>query len=148
VAIGDFRRRCAIRIDDDELRIALASRFRDMRHDVDLGRRRIAAPHDDQVRVGHLARIGAHLGADAGHPAGIDECGADGRVLTRIAHDVAQALDAVALHEAHGPCVIQRPHRGCAEALGRAHELFGHFVERRLPRERRKFAGALGARAP
>ena len=29
MAIGDFRRRCAIRIDDDELRIALASRFRD-----------------------------------------------------------------------------------------------------------------------
>ena len=134
-------RRCLV---ENRLRFALAPRLGDVGHDIDLSGCRIAAPHDDEIGFAHLARIGAHFCADSGHPAGVNQRGADGRVLARITHDVAQAIDTVALHESHGAGVKERPHRCAPQTLRRARELLGDFVERGLPRQRCEFA-ALGA---
>ena len=144
VHVRDFGSPGAIGIDDDQLRFALAPRLGDVGHDIDLSGCRIAAPHDDEIGFAHLARIGAHFCADSGHPAGVNQRGADGRVLARITHDVAQTIDTVALHEPHGAGVKERPHRCAPQRLRRARELLGDFVERGLPRQRCEFA-ALGA---
>ena len=50
VKVGAAGERRRARIDDDELRAGLA-RALDHRHEVDAGRRRVHAPHDDQLRV-------------------------------------------------------------------------------------------------
>ncbi len=73
VQVGDLGRAGAVGIDDDELGAALLFRRRDMGHHVDLGRDRVAAPDDDQVGFGDLARIDAAFRADPGEPAGIGE---------------------------------------------------------------------------
>ncbi len=58
---------------------------------------------------------------------------------------MAQALDAVALHEPHRAGVEQRPDCFGTVTLCRAHELFGNFVERGVPRQRRKLTAAFCA---
>ena len=45
-----------------------------------------------------------------------------GLVLPRVAHDVAQSVDAVALHQAHGAGVVVGPDRLGAIRLRRADE--------------------------
>ncbi len=47
----------AIDVDDHQRGAALLARLGDVGHGVDLGRDGIAAPHDDEIRLGHLARI-------------------------------------------------------------------------------------------
>ena len=113
------RGRRAIRIDHHQFRSALFPRACDVRHHVDLGGDGIAAPHHDQVRLRHLARIDAAALADAGLPAGFRQRGADGEVLPRVAHDVAQPVDAVALHQAHRAGIVERPDRFCRRAAQR-----------------------------
>ena len=118
-----------------------------MGHDVDLGRRRIAAPDDDQVRLRHLARIAAHISADTGPPAVAGKARADGLVLPRVAHDVAQSVDPVALHQSHGAGVVVGPDRLAAVRLRGADEGIGDQVERIVPADGAELAGALLAGA-
>jgi hypothetical protein len=61
---------------------------------------------------------------------------------------MAQTVDAVALHEAHGAGVVVRPHRLATVALGRAGKRLGDLIERIVPGDRRKAAGSLGADPP
>ena len=117
--IGDFGRRGAVGIDDDELRAALPPRLGDVRHQIDLGRGWVATPHDDQVGFGDLTAINAALLADCRIPPGIDQRDADCRMLARIAHRMREALDAVALHESHRAGIEMRPHGLRAMALRR-----------------------------
>ena len=59
----------AIDVDHCELGAALLAGLGDVGHRIDLRGHRIAAPHDDEIRLRHLARIGAEQLADAGAPA-------------------------------------------------------------------------------
>ena len=124
----------AVGIDDDELGATFAARRRDMGHHIDLGRDRVAAPDDDQVGFGDLAPVDPALGADPGEPARIGERIADRQILARIAHRMAQPVDAVALHQPHRPGVVIGPHGLRAVALGGPGQRIGDLVERRRPK--------------
>ena len=141
VHIGQFGRPGAVRIDDDELRAALPARLRDLGHHIDLGRYRVAAPDDDQVGLGHFARVGAAFRADPGEPAGVGQRHADCRILPRVAHRVPQPVLPVALHEPHRPGVVMRPHglanRGAAPP-GSAARQFRRARRPRRPGRRRR----------
>ncbi len=104
-----------------------------MGHQIDLGRDRIAAPHDDEIALRHLAAVDAALDPGPGIPAGIGQHDADRRELARIAHDMAQPVDAVALHQPHRPGVVIGPHRLASVALRRLGKFLGHRVERGVP---------------
>src|SRR5215831_1455528 len=73
----------------------------------------------------------------------IDRC-------SRIAHRVAQPVEAVALHQSHRARVIIGPHRLGAVALCCPRQLFGDLVERVLPgnRHESRRADALLANPP
>jgi hypothetical protein len=107
-----------------------------MGHHIDLGRDRVAAPHDDQVGAGDLARVDAALRANPGEPACIGQEIADRQQLARITHRMAQPVDAVALHPPHRAGVVIRPDRLRAVALRRLGEALGDLVERVVPRDR------------
>ena len=107
--VRPLRRAGAVGIDHDQLGAAFLAGLGDPGHDIDLRRDGIAAPHDDQVRLRHLAGVGAALYAVSGHPAGIGQRDADGVRLTGIAHDVAQTLDPIPLHMAHGAGIVVGP---------------------------------------
>ena len=109
VQVGDLGRAGAVGIDDDEFGAALLPRGSDMRHHVDLGRDRVAAPYHDQVGFRDLAAIDAAPGADPGEPAHVGQDIADRRMLPRIAHRMTQPVDAVALHPPHRAGVVVRP---------------------------------------
>ena len=147
VMVGDPGGPRLVGVHDHERRAPRLPRLGDVGHDVDLGRRRIAAPDDDQVRLRHLARIAAHISADTGPPAVAGKARADGLVLPRVAHDVAQAVDPVALHQAHGAGVVVGPDRLAAVRLRGADEGIGDQVERIVPADGSEFAGALLAGA-
>ena len=101
----------AVRIDHHQPGATLLPCARDMRHHVDLGGHRVAAPHHDQVGARHLARVRSDEAADAGHPASLADRRADRLGLAGIAHDVAQPVDAVALHQPHRASIVIGPHR-------------------------------------
>jgi len=82
VEIGPLCGGGAVGVDDDELGAAFPPRRRDVGHHIDLGRDRVATPHDDQVGFGDLAPIDPALGADAGEPARVGERIADRQILT------------------------------------------------------------------
>ena len=126
----------AVGIDDDEPGAALPARLREVGHHIDLGRGRVAAPDDDQIGFGDLAAVDAALGPDPGEPAGVGERIADRQILARIAHRVAQPVDAVALHQPHRPGIVIGPHALRAVALGGAGQALGDLVECRIPRDR------------
>ena len=115
---------------------AFPARRRDMGHHIDLGRDRVAAPDDDQVGFGHLASVDPALGADPGAPAGVGERIADRQIFARIAHRVAQPVDAVALHQPHRAGIVIGPHGLGAIALGRTGQRLGDLVERIVPGDR------------
>ena len=148
VMVGDLGGPRLVGVDHDQRRVACLPRLRDMGHHVDLGRRRIAAPDDDQVGLRHLARIGAHESADARLPAVAGEARTNGLVLLRVLHDMAQPIDPVALHQAHRAGVVVGPDRLAPVLLGGADEGVGHDIERVVPadgaeRARPLLAGAL-----
>ena len=78
--VGLLGGRGAVGIDDDEPGPAFLTRRRDMGHQIDLGRDRVAAPDDDQIGFGDLAPIDPTLGSTpASQPASddtpqIDKC--------------------------------------------------------------------------
>ncbi len=135
-------RRRAVRIDHHQLRPAFLPGARDVVHHVDLGGDRVAAPHHDQVGQRHLARVGAAALADAGDPAVFRQRGADRQLLPRIAHHVAQPVDAVALHQAHRAGVVVRPDRGRAVPCGDVGEGVGDAVQRLVPGDLPELPGA------
>ncbi len=113
-------------------------------HDVDLGHDRVGAPQHDAVGALHLARVEPRHAAVAGLVAGPGQGRADGGILVRIALGVAQAVDAVALHEAHRAGVIVGPHAFGAVARLRGEQPLGGAVERLRDADLAELAGALG----
>ncbi len=148
--VGLLGRAGTIGIDDEKSGPAGFAGARDMRHHVDLRGDRIGAPNHDQVRARHLARVGPAFGARPRKPSRVGKRDADRRILARIAHRVAQALDSVALHEAHRPGVKIGPHGFGSEGGGRPFQRLGRLVERFVPRDRREAVAAapFGADAP
>ena len=59
-------------------------------------------------------------------------------MLPRVAHRMAQSVDAVALHQPHRPGIVIGPYRLRAAAVSRAGQLLGDLVERIVPGDRRK----------
>ncbi len=116
-----------------------------MGHDIDLRGDRIAAPHDDQVGLRHFARVRPAIAAHAGKPSSLANRGADGQFLARIAHCVAQPVDAVALHQPHRAGVIERPHRFRPVPRRRVHHRRHGAVQRLVPADLAELAGAFRA---
>ncbi len=145
--VGRLRRPGAVGIDHDELRPPLLPRPGDVGHDVDLGGDGIGAPHHDEIGPRHFARIRPPDAAHPRLPARLGEIGADGRLLPRITHGVAQTVDPVALHEPHRARVVIGPDRLRPEPPRRREEGLGHAVERLVPGDRAELARALGAGA-
>ena len=132
-----------IRVDHDQLGAALLCLHR-VGHDVDLGVHRIAAPDHDQFRMlVDLAYVGPALGADAGDPAGVGERDADGREPAGIFHRMAQAVDAVPLHQPHRAGIVIGPDRLAAVLACLGDELLGDDIERVVPRNLGELLGAL-----
>lgn len=104
-------------------------------------------PHDDQVRFRHLARVRPAGGTDTGRPSGIGNARPDRVVLPRIAHDVAQPVDPVPLHQAHRAGEVVGPDAGRAVPRRALSEAIGHQVERLVPASLAEPAFALGAGA-
>ena len=98
-------------VDRDDLGAALLAGAGRVRHHVDLGVDRIGAPDHDQIGLRHLARIGAGDLAGAGGKADVGAVDADGGVEAGVFLGVAQPVDAVAHHQAHGAGVVVRPDR-------------------------------------
>ena len=134
-------------VDGDDLGAALLARLHRMGHHVDLRMDRVRAPDHDAVGDRHLARIGAAQMARAGHVAGPAHRRADGGILAGILLHVAQAVDAVAHHVAHGAGIIIGPDGLGAEVPLRLQELFGHDVERLVPGNPLELARTLRAGA-
>ena len=126
----------AVRIHHHQFRAPLALGSGNVLHDVDLCADRVCAPNDNQIAVGHLTRIQAALGSGAGDPAGVHERNTEGGVLARVTHDVAKALDAVALHEPHGAGVVEGPHSLAAVALRGTRKPLGHLIQSVVPGKR------------
>ena len=146
--VGDRGGARAVGVDHHEGRATLLSCAAHMVHDIDLRGGRVAAPHDNEIRFRHLARVGPDESAGAGKPAGVCERGADRVLLAGIAHHMAQAVDAVALHQAHRAGVVIGPHGLRAVLRGRALKTFGNDVERVVPGDALEPAAALRADAP
>ena len=100
--VGLFGRSGTVGVDHHQLGAVGFLGAGDVRHDVDLGADRIAAPDHHQFRLGDFAGVHAFLGTDPGQPAGIRQGDADRRPLTRVALGMTQPFDAVALHVPHG----------------------------------------------
>ena len=147
VHVGLRSRAGAIRVHDHELRAALFSGD-GMRHHVDLGVDRVAAPDHHEVRMlVDLAHVGAALEAGAGNPARVRQRHADRGKPARVLHLVAQAVDAVALHMPHRAGIEVRPDRFRAVEGRLLLELLRHGVERLVPRYPHEGLRALGAGA-
>ena len=146
VHVGLLGRGRAVGVDHDQLRTALLPGAGDVAHQVHVRADRVAAPdHDEVGMVGDLGRRHAPALAMAGLEAGIGEQHADRALEARVALRVGQALDAVALHEAHGAGVPVGPDGlGPVPPLG-VEEGFGDTVERLLPADPLELARALGA---
>ena len=117
-------------------------------HHVDLGVDRIGPPDHHEVRFRHLARIGAGDLAGAGGKAGPGGIVADGLVERRVALDVAQPVDAVAHHQAHGAGIVVGPDRFRPVTLFGEEEFLRDQIERVVPRDRDELARALLPLAP
>ena len=145
--VGRCRRRGAIRVDDDQLGATLLPGAGDMGHDVDLGGDRVAAPDHDQVGFGHLPRVDAALHADPGGPTDFGQGRADRHLLARVAHHVAQPVDAVALHQAHRAGEIEWPNRLGTMPSGDVGEIGGDAVEGLVPADPAELGGPAGTGA-
>jgi hypothetical protein len=131
--IGDGGGGGPVWIDHHELRATVFPRAGDVGHDVDLGGHGVAAPHHDQIRFRHLPRVDAAALSHAGDPAELRQRGADRQLLSRVAHDVAQPVDPVALHESHGAGIKEWPHRFAAKPRRGLREHAGDPVQCFIP---------------
>ena len=116
-------------------------------HHIDLGRHRIGAPDDHQVRAADLARIGAREPAGAGHVAAPGRVHADAGEEAGIALGVGEAVDAVAHHQAHGARIEIGPHRLGAELALGPEQALRDAIQRLVPGDGGELGGALGAGA-
>ena len=134
-------------VDRHDLGAALLAGPGGVRHHVDLGVDRVGAPDHHQVGLRHLARIGTRELASAGDIAGPRQRGAYGGVHVGVALGIAQPVDAIAHHQAHGAGVVVGPHRlGPVLTLG-GEERLGGDVERVAPGDAFELARAFGALA-
>ena len=147
VHVGSGGARRAVGIDHHQLGAALLPGAGDVAHQVDLGGDGVAAPHHDQVGLRHLPRVRAPDVAHPRLPPGGGDGGADRHLLARVAHDVAQPLDAVALHQAHGAGGVIGPDGKRAVLRRRVAEGIGDPAERLVPANAGELAGALRPRA-
>ena len=136
--VGLLHGRVHVDVDGDDLGAAFLAGARRVRHHIDLGVDRIGAPDHHAIGLRHFARIGAGELAGAGDEAGEGRIDADGGEEAGIFLGVAQAMDAVALHIAHGAGIVIRPHRFRAVARFGAGECFGDEIERVVPGDRRE----------
>jgi hypothetical protein len=118
-----------------------------MGHHIDLRMHRIRAPDHHAIGNRHLARIGTCELAGTGHVAGPAHGRADGGILAGILFDVAQTIDAVAHHEAHGAGIVIGPDGLGAETLFDFEELASDNVERLVPGNALELPRSLRARA-
>ena len=151
--VGLLGRGGAVGVDHHELGAALLPGTGDVGHQVDVGVDRVGAPDHDQIGVlGDLGRRHAPAPPVAGLEAGVGEHDADGALEARVALDVGQPLDAVALHQAHGPGIPVGPDRLGTVALLDAQQVGGDLVQRVVPGDppevsRALLAGALQGEA-
>ncbi len=147
VQVRRRRRAGAIGIDHDQPGAARFAGGLHMGHDMNMGRHRIAAPDDQQIGRAHGQRIGAAAIAVPGAPAGHGQGRAERGVHAAVALDVAQAVDAVALHMAHGAGIVIRPDAFAAKAPFGVEERLGDALQRLVPADRLELSGALRAAA-
>ena len=146
--VGLLHGAVVVDVDGHDLGAALLARAGGVRHHVDLRVDGVGAPDHHHVGLRHLARVGAGQPAGAGDVAGPRQRGADGGVHARVALGVAQPVDAVAHHQAHGAGVVVGPHGlGAVAPLGGEHGLGGE-VEGVVPGDALELARALGPLAP
>src|SRR5262249_49626581 len=93
-------------------------------------------------------RIRSYQFADPRQPARFRRRHADGGVLARVTHGIAQAIEAVALQNAHVAARMIGPDRCRAGALGDGAEAFGDFCERRIPGHTLELPAAFGPAPP
>jgi hypothetical protein len=137
-----------VNIDGDDLGTALLAGAGGVGHHINLGIHRVGAPDHDQVGFRHLARVGAREEASAGDKAGPGRIDADGGNEAGIFLGVPQPMDAVAHHIAHRAGIQIWPHGLGTVGLFGMDELFGHAIERLVPRDRNELATALRASSP
>jgi hypothetical protein len=92
------------------------------------------------IGILHLARIGTDELADPRQPARLRWRDADRGLLARVAHRVAQAIEAVALQNAHVAAGVIGPDGLRPRALGNAREPLGNLGERCGPGYRLELA--------
>src|SRR4029078_3577102 len=116
------------------LSAALFPRAHGMGHHIDLGIYRVGTPDNHQIGLRHLAGIDASDATDSCGIARVSRIDADRRVKSGILFHVAQAIDAIAHHQAHCSGVIIGPDAFRAEPALGFNELFSHEIERIIPR--------------
>src|SRR6185369_1154260 len=82
--------------------------------------------------------------ASASRIAAVGRIDANRGVEARVLLDVAQPVDAVTHHQAHGASVVVRPHRFRAVLAFDVDEFLGDEVERIIPGDRLEAAGTFG----
>ena len=115
--ISLFRCSIAVGIDDDDFRASFAAGFERMGHYVDLGAGGIGAPDNDQIRLSHFPWVYPGQPTHARLKAIPCQRHTDSRIHPGIAFGMAQAVNTVAHHQAHGPSVVVRPDAFAAMVL-------------------------------
>ncbi len=118
---------------DNDLGTAFLARADRVGHHVDLRRHRVRTPDHHAIGAAHLARIGPAQRAGRGGEAGPGGIGADRIEEAGIALGVAQSVNRIALHPAHGAGVEIRPNRLAAVLRLGSEESLGDLVERGVP---------------
>ena len=143
--IGLFGGRIAIGVDHHQARTALVPGGEGVAHDIDLSGGGIGAPDYYHIGVGHFARVDTRQTTGAGHVTIPRQRGTDGGMLAGIALGMAQAIDAITHHQAHGAGIEIGPHRLRTVALFGREEGCGDFVQCVVPADGHELAAALGA---
>ena len=128
-----LHRGVAVDVDDDQFGAAFLTGPHRMGHDVDLRHHRVGAPDDDTIALGHLFGIDPSDHPRTGDVARPRRSGADGVILQRIAPAIAQPVDAVALHVAHGPGIEIGPNGLGTDLVLDGPEAGDNLVERLVP---------------
>ena len=116
-------------------------------HHVDLRVHGVRAPDDHAIRFVDLARVDAREPSRAGDIPGPGRVGADGVVHTGIALHMAQAMDAVAHHQAHCAGVVIGPDAFRPVLRLGGEKRFRRAVERFVPRDFAELARSFRAGA-